>query len=122
MDVAELLTDAFGRVRETVHAVLDGIDTERLHAGPDSGANPVAWLVWHLTRVQDDHVCAVAGVEQTWTAGGFARRFALPLDDADTKRPVSRTIGRAGDRQGALRSRPRRAEAGPRRNGHGRER
>jgi Protein of unknown function (DUF664) len=83
MDVAELLVDAFGRVRETVHAVLDGIDTDRLHARPDAEANPIAWLVWHLTRVQDDHVCGVAGVEQTWTAGGFARRFGLPLPDAD---------------------------------------
>jgi len=34
--------------------------------------------------VQDDHVSEVAGREQVWTAKGYADRFGLPLDDADT--------------------------------------
>ena len=41
----------------------------------------IGWLAWHLLRVQDDHVADVAGSEQVWTAQGFARRFALPVDD-----------------------------------------
>ncbi|MGH3586768.1 MAG: mycothiol transferase, partial [Pseudonocardia sp.] len=44
----------------------------------------VAWLVWHLARVQDDHVADVAGTEQRWTAGGWAERFGLPFAVADT--------------------------------------
>jgi hypothetical protein len=44
----------------------------------------VAWLVWHLTRVQDDHVSDVAGTEQVWTAGGWAERFGLPFDASAT--------------------------------------
>jgi hypothetical protein len=49
----------------------------------DSEANSIAWLVWHLTRVQDDHVAHVAGTEQAWTSGGWAERFDLPLEMAD---------------------------------------
>ena len=40
--------------------------------------------MWHLTRIQDDHVAGLDGNEQVWTANGWADRFALPLDLADT--------------------------------------
>ena len=63
--------------------MLDGIDPALLDRRPGSAANPVGWLVWHLTRVEDDHVAAVAGTEQAWTAGGWADRFAVPYDVAD---------------------------------------
>ncbi|GAA1709650.1 DinB family protein [Isoptericola hypogeus] len=79
-----LLTDAFGRVAEEAHRVLDGATPELLGYRPDPDSNTVAWLVWHLTRVQDDHVADVAGAEQRWTAGGWAERFGLPLGRSDT--------------------------------------
>jgi hypothetical protein len=40
--------------------------------------------VWHLTRIQDDHVAGLDGSEQVWTSGGWADRFALPLNRSDT--------------------------------------
>ncbi|MFI2103426.1 DUF664 domain-containing protein [Isoptericola sp. NPDC019693] len=79
-----LLTDAFDRIAETVHRVLRGATAARLSYRPDPEANTVAWLVWHLARVQDDHVADVAGTEQRWTAGGWAAKFGLPFEDADT--------------------------------------
>lgn len=83
MTPAELLIDAFGRVRESIDDVLDAITEDQLHhrIGPD--ANPIGWLVWHLTRVQDDHVAGVAEREQVWTAERYADRFGLPFDAAD---------------------------------------
>ncbi|MCL2541565.1 MAG: DinB family protein [Nocardioidaceae bacterium] len=75
----ELLTEAIGRVLESVEGVLDGLDEEALTARPTADANSIAWLIWHLTRVQDDHVADVAEVEQTWTAQGYADRFGLPF-------------------------------------------
>ncbi len=79
----ELLVDGFGRIRETVHEVLDGLTDQELAFRVDSQANSIAWLVWHLTRVQDDHVAAAAGRGQVWLAG-WHDRFGLPLDPADT--------------------------------------
>lgn len=79
---AELLTDAFGRVQEAVHAAVEGLDGAQLTRRIDPAANSIAWLVWHLTRVQDDHVADAAGVEQVWLAEGWAERFGLPFDDA----------------------------------------
>ncbi|MFD5553582.1 DUF664 domain-containing protein [Streptomyces sp. NPDC127068] len=70
--------DAFGRIREEVHTAVEGLSPAELTARVDPGANPVGWLVWHLTRVQDDHVSEAAGVEQEWTAGDWVARFDLP--------------------------------------------
>jgi uncharacterized damage-inducible protein DinB len=78
MVVGEVLGDGFGRVRGVVHRVLDGLDGERLAVRPAGRGNSIGWLVWHLTRIQDDHVADVAGVEQAWTADGWAERFGLP--------------------------------------------
>jgi len=80
---AELLVDGFGRIRENVADVLDGLTPGQLAYRVDPGANPVSWLVWHLTRVQDDHLAAAFGVPQVWSAGGWAARFGLPAGMTD---------------------------------------
>jgi Protein of unknown function (DUF664) len=77
----DLLVDAFERIRDTAHGAVDGLSEAQLSVRIEPGANTVAWLVWHLTRVQDDHVSELAGVEQRWTAGGWSERFGLPFDD-----------------------------------------
>lgn len=84
MKTSELLIDAHSRIQEVVHDVVEGLDDKTLATRPGDRANSIAWLVWHLTRVHDDHVADVSGLEQVYTAGGFAPRFGLPLDDADT--------------------------------------
>lgn len=84
MNIADLLLDGFGRVRDSVHAAVAGLDTDGLTHRVDADTNTIAWLVWHLTRVQDDHVTEVAGGEQEWTAGGWAGRFDLPFDSSAT--------------------------------------
>ena len=77
---ADLLVDAFGRVRETVQQTVSGLGAEELNARLDPAANSIAWLVWHLARVQDDHVADAADLEQVWLRDGWVGRFALPLD------------------------------------------
>jgi hypothetical protein len=79
MNVSELLTDALGRVREKMPDVVAGLGDDDLAWRPDPGANSIAWLVWHLSRIEDDHVAGVAGTEQAWVAEGWAERFALPF-------------------------------------------
>ncbi|MCL2732401.1 MAG: DinB family protein, partial [Actinomycetia bacterium] len=56
MNTAELLADAFDRIRQDVHGAVDSLTVAELAEQIEPGANTVAWLVWHLTRVQDDHV------------------------------------------------------------------
>ena len=83
MKSAELLGDAFDRIKSVVGRALDGLSDEDLATRVEPGANTIGWLVWHLTRIQDDHVAACAGVEQTWTSEGWYDRFGVPFDPAD---------------------------------------
>jgi hypothetical protein len=84
MTSAELLVDAFGRIRGAVHRVVDGLTPEQLTFRVDPEANSIAWLVWHLTRIQDDHLAGVTEAEQAWTAQSWVERFGLPFDPRDT--------------------------------------
>jgi len=79
METRDLLLTAFDNVETAVRGVLDGIDPQLLTARIDPEANTVAWLVWHLTRVQDDHVAEVAGTPQVYTENGWSDRFGLPF-------------------------------------------
>lgn len=83
MQSRDLLLDAFERVRQELHRAVDGLSTEQLEHRPTPEANSIAWLAWHLVRVQDDHVADVAGTEQVWRAG-WADRFGLPFGASAT--------------------------------------
>jgi Protein of unknown function (DUF664) len=76
----EILTEAFGRISTVVHSALNGASIEVLTFRVDPGANTMAWLIWHLTRVQDDHLAELMGQEQVWITDGWEDRFALPFD------------------------------------------
>ncbi len=84
MTSSDLLADAFGRIRGTVHQVVGGLSPQQLTFRPDEQANSIAWLIWHLTRVEDDHIAGAAQTSQVWMADGWAARFALPFDDTAT--------------------------------------
>src|ERR1700683_5845038 len=81
MTSAELLTDAFGRVREGIPEEVAGPTVEQLAFRVDPDANSIAWLCWHLTRVQDDHLAGAFGLTQVWA--GFSDRFGLPFATAE---------------------------------------
>jgi hypothetical protein len=84
MDVGAVFVEALGRIQGLTHRVVDGLTPEALAFRPDGSCNSIAWLIWHLTRIQDDHIAGVAGTEQVWTAHGWQKQLALPLTASDT--------------------------------------
>jgi Protein of unknown function (DUF664) len=84
MTAAELLSDAFSRIQRLVTGTVAGLTAEQLAYRPQPEANSIGWLIWHLTRIQDDHIAGAAGTEQVWTAGGWYQRLGLPFDAGDT--------------------------------------
>jgi uncharacterized damage-inducible protein DinB len=80
----EVLLYAYGRIHETLRRAVEGLTPDELthRIGPE--ANSIAWLAWHLARVQDDHVADVAGREQVWTAEDWVGRFGLPFPSGAT--------------------------------------
>jgi len=84
MNVNDVLSDAFERLPELVRSAVDGLTPEQLRWSPAPAANPVGWLVWHLTRVQDHQIAHLLDREQMWASGDWAGRFGLPPDPANT--------------------------------------
>lgn len=79
----ELLIDGFERVKEVVHQTVEGLDMDELTFRPSESANSIAWIVWHLARIQDDHIADIAGLEQIWHTG-WSERMKLPFDEDAT--------------------------------------
>ena len=73
----QILVDAFGRVRGLVIDLTDGLTDEVATYRPDPGANSIAWLIWHASRIQDDHVADLAQREQVWPQ--WREKFELPF-------------------------------------------
>jgi uncharacterized damage-inducible protein DinB len=80
MNSADMLTDAFDRIREVVRESVDGLGEDALSHRLDPAANSIAWLIWHLTRVQDEHLAELEGTDSLWTGRGWYERFGLPID------------------------------------------
>jgi DinB superfamily len=84
MEIGDILSDAYGRIRGLVARITEGLDVDDLAFRPDADANSIGWLLWHLTRVQDHHVSEIAGREQAWIDDGWAERFSMDADETNT--------------------------------------
>src|SRR5581483_9611770 len=83
MEAAEFAGGVLSGIPRALHIALDGIDPAKLTYRPGEHCNSIAWLVWHLTRVQDRLVSSLSNQEQAWVAEGWHAKFGRPADPAD---------------------------------------
>jgi uncharacterized damage-inducible protein DinB len=84
MDAAAVLLELYGRIPPLADAAVDGASPDDLLARPTRDANSIAWLVWHVARVQDHHVSELLETEQLWVTGDWPGRFGLEPDPDNT--------------------------------------
>ena len=77
-----LLRDCFDRIAASVAELCDGLTDRVATFRPDPEANTVSWLLWHLSRIQDDHVSHAANRSQVWEH--WRKRFDLPFAEDAT--------------------------------------
>lgn len=97
MDVADLLLELYGRIPPLVEDAVSGLKPDQLREAPRTGANPIGWLVWHLTRVQDHHVSEILEIPQEWETSDWPSRFGLDPD------PENHGYGHDADQVAAVR-------------------
>ena len=105
MEAATFAADALGRISRGLERALKGITAEEMHRQPREDCNSIAWLAWHLTRVQDHHLSSLAGREQAWTADGWHARFGMEPDPENAgwgHTPEQAATFRAPDSQALL--------------------
>ena len=78
----DVLNEALDRLPDLVRAAVEGLTVDQLRWAPAVDANPIGWLVWHLTRGQDHHVADLMGVDQVYSAD-WAKRFGVEADPSD---------------------------------------
>jgi hypothetical protein len=84
VDVSALLLELYGRVPPLARDAVDGLTVDDLVRPPVPEANTIAWLVWHLTRIQDHHIAELLDTEQVWMVGDRASTFGLEPDPQNT--------------------------------------
>jgi len=84
VDTSSLLLEMYGRIPPLARAAVTGVPPEALTRRPAPNANTIAWLVWHLARVQDHHIAELRATEQLWAATTWANRFGLAPDPSNT--------------------------------------
>lgn len=80
MEGATLVIDALARVRDMARATLADLSPAELVAPPRPH---IAWLVWHLARVQDANISGLIGRQQLWISDKWHARFDMPPDARD---------------------------------------
>ena len=83
MDVSDVLLDLYGRVPPLAREAVEGLDLEQLRKQPGPGANTIAWLIWHVGRVQDAQIAELVERPQLWESGDWAARFGLEPDPSN---------------------------------------
>ena len=92
MDPRGVLTEAFGRITELYDGVAEGLDDETLHHRPGGTGNPIGWLLWHLARVQDDHIADLAdGSRRCGRSGRSGSGCPTAPTTSATATPASRS-------------------------------
>jgi len=84
MDSKDVIIEGLGRIPQLLQRSLEGLTAEQLRFRPAENCNTIAWLAWHLTRVQDHHLSGLAGLDQAWIADGWHAKFGKPADPNDT--------------------------------------
>lgn len=78
MTPTALVADGFERVQQLVEEIVDGLSVDQLAWQPAPASNPIGWLIWHLSRVQDSHMSEASGEPQVWAERGWPARLQLP--------------------------------------------
>ena len=84
MDIAPLLEELYGRIAPLARGPSTASRSNDSPRRPPSDANPIAWLIWHMARVQDQAVADLLGEQQLWVTGTWAPRFGLEPDPSNS--------------------------------------
>ena len=80
----DVVIAALDRNQQVLAMTLDGMTPDQMAFRPSEASNSLAWLAWHLTRVQDRELSGLSGQEQAWTADGWHTKFGKESDPDET--------------------------------------
>jgi hypothetical protein len=83
MEFQQLLKNVFERAAQTVEKAFDGLTQDDLRYLPKTECNSIAWLTWHLSRIQDRAVSYLLGKKELWISDKWHSKFGRSEDMTD---------------------------------------
>ena len=84
MNLQSFVIKVFELHRDDLAEVIGDLTQDEAAWRPAPAANPIGFLLWHLTRVEDGWVQRVIQREKhLWVRAGWAVRFGMPEDQRD---------------------------------------
>jgi uncharacterized damage-inducible protein DinB len=62
---------------QALQRVLEGLTPEEARWQPTPHTNHIAWLVWHMARVEDRWISRLRSAPEVWNAEAWADRFQM---------------------------------------------
>ncbi len=85
MNAIQLFLSRYGAVHADAEALLDGLTEEQVRSCPHPAVNSIAWLLWHMARVEDIGVSRfVAHQPQLAHQEGWLERLNVTRRDVGT--------------------------------------
>lgn len=79
----ETVRSAFGEYLDALRRTVEGLTPAEARWQPTLQANHIAWIVWHMARVEDVYINRMLrGTDEVWRAGGWASRFGMDPESA----------------------------------------
>ena len=84
MDLQTVVANALTlNTNNFVKPALEGLSDADLTKRPTDQCNPIGWLLWHQTRVEDAILSNVSGKPQAWIEGKWHEKFGMPANAGD---------------------------------------
>ena len=83
MDVKELTAKSLNRSREYLNKSLDGLTQEEFAWRPKPDCNSIAFILWHVTRVEDHFINRLfQRQEEIYESDGWRQKLGTPGDSS----------------------------------------
>ncbi len=83
MEIVALIEQTLGDYWQRMEGALEGLSPVELAWRPDAESNSIAFIVWHVARVEDIWIQIFAqGMPDVWTRDGWHEKLGLSQDEA----------------------------------------
>ena len=83
MRAVELIRNVLTINERFLERALDGLTDADLIKRPSEATNPMGWLLWHQTRVEDATIAAMLQLPQIWVAQDWANQLGMTAEAED---------------------------------------
>ncbi len=83
MRAVELIRNLLTSNERFLERALEGLTDADLVKRPGEETNPIGWLMWHQTRVEDATIAAILQQPQVWVGGDWPAQLGMAADAED---------------------------------------